>query len=78
MYNKPLITLEDIDNHISKFLPKLFFDIEEDPDRNVVVWVPDYAMKLIFTELCSIISKSIAFKVLSMKMKRSKNEQQKS
>jgi len=65
-----LITLEDIDECISQFLPKLFYTIEEDKDRNIVIYVPDYATKSIFHELDWRMSTSIPFKVLPTSEKK--------
>ena len=61
--------LEDIDECVSQFLPKLFYTIEEDDDRNIVIYAPDYSIKSIFHELECKMSISIPFKVLPMSIK---------
>jgi len=65
-----LISIQGIDEYISKFLPKLFYIVEEGENTSIAIYVPDYEVKRIFLKLTGIISNAICFKVLPMSTKK--------
>ena len=69
MYKDRLVTLEDIDEYVSQFLPKLFYTIEEDKNRTVIIYVPEQVMKSVFHELSCRMAIAIPFQVLPMWIK---------
>jgi hypothetical protein len=63
------VTLEDIDECVLQFLPKLFYTIEEDKNRIVIIYVPDQVIKSVFHELSCRMAIAIPFRVLPMSIK---------